>query len=253
MLRVVLTVAAILALIVLVGAFGCSSLERKFLFYPTHDSSDGGLTAWKDSAGTTIGFARLAPAPQNVWLMLHGNAGQAADRSYALPSFATNDSVYILEYPGYGLRAGLPSQRTFDAAARDAYELLCATYPNTPVCVVGESIGTGPACVLANAPRPPAKIVLVTPFARLADVARNHFPGWMVAALLKSDWNNIDALARYAGPVEIFGAERDSIIPVAHARALAAAKAGAVFTLIPGEHNEWSTPGRVTIRHGRAP
>jgi hypothetical protein len=163
----------------------CGSLERRLLFFPGHDSVDSGLEKWI-VGGELIGFAHPVVSPKNVWLMMHGNAGQAADRVYALPSFSPEDSVYILEYPGYGKRTGAPSKESFNAAAEIAYGELRTKFPNTPVCAVGESIGTGPACFLTTLDQPPDKLVLITPFDVFASVARDHFPRWMVAMLAKT-------------------------------------------------------------------
>ena len=41
---------------------------------------------------------------------------------------------------------------------------------------VGESLGSGPACKLAAAPVPPARFVLIVPFATLDSVASDHLP-----------------------------------------------------------------------------
>src|SRR3954451_553833 len=58
---------------------GCGSLQRTFLFYPTHDSYAGELTRWS-IGGKFAGYSRNVDRPENVWLVLHGNAGQASDR-----------------------------------------------------------------------------------------------------------------------------------------------------------------------------
>jgi pimeloyl-ACP methyl ester carboxylesterase len=227
---------------------GCGAIQRKLLFHPTHDLPAKGLDEWKHGH-QVIGFARTVPAPGSVWLFLHGNGGQAAYRGYALPCFAPGDSVYILEYPGYGQRPGIPSRTTLDAAAREAYERLCMEFPNTPVCVVGESIGTGPASSLASAPRPPDKIVLIVPFAVLRDVVGDHV-SFLPAGLLAGDsWDNIGALKGYEGPLELFAAKGDTIIPIRHARALAASRPQAVIHEFEGGHNDWPSGGRVTIRN----
>lgn len=227
---------------------GCASAERALLFHPTHDPEGGGLAHW-EHAGTQIGYARLVEAPRSVWLLLHGNAGQASGRAYALPSFSSADSVFIMEYPGYGSRPGTPSREAFDQAARQAYLLLRERFPGVPVCVAGESIGTGPASYLATLERPPDKIVLIVPFDRLNLVAAEHFPAFLVGLLLSDNWDNIASLSKYRGPVDIFGAESDEVIPVAHARALSQAVRGSRFHLIEGGHNTWSAPGRVEIRN----
>jgi uncharacterized protein len=242
----------VLAIVLVLGASllmgGCSSLERKMLFFPTHQLETNGLTPWL-RGGETIGFARKVEAPKNVWLMLHGNAGQAADRAYAIPSFAADDAVFILEYPGYGLRDGAPSRRSIDQAAQEAYLLLRRDYPQTPVCVVGESIGSGPASALTALRPAPDKLVLIVPFEQLAAVAKDHFPSLLVALILPDNWDNIAVLTNYRGPIEIYGAAADTVIPVKHAKALAAALPAAKFVLIDGGHNDWSEPGRVRIRN----
>lgn len=229
---------------------GCESLTRNALFYPTHHDKDGGLARWMHE-GSLLGFAHEAPAPENVWLMLHGNAGQAADRVYALHAFSPRDSVYIMEYPGYGQRGGEPSRSSFDAAARQAYEALRARFPGTPVCVVAESIGSGPAATLAALEQPPDKLVFIVPFDDLKSVARDHSSFLPVSLLLAGSWNNVDALAGYRGPMDVFGASQDQVIDVRHARALAASRPQARFHLLQGGHNDWSAQPDVRVRNIR--
>jgi len=226
---------------------GCASLQRKLLFYPSHHGAANGLTPWL-ATGKLIGYAREVPQPKNIWLMIHGNGGQAADRAYAIHNFSDNDSVYVLEYPGYGNRDGTPSMKSFNAAAADAYFGLRQRYPALPVCVIGESIGSGPSSYLATLRNPPNKIVLVVPFDTLALVAKDHAPSWLVSLVLRDRWDNVASLANYRGPVDIFGAETDDVIPVTHARALASTIPQARFTVIAGGHNDWSNGNQVQIR-----
>src|SRR5687768_1157441 len=102
--------------------------------------------------------------------MTHGNAGQAADRDYVLDRMSEQDSLYVLEYPEYGLRDESPSRESINQAASEAYRFLRSQNQDTPVCILGESIGSGPACALARKKIPPDKIVLVMPFDSLASV-----------------------------------------------------------------------------------
>ncbi len=240
---------AVLALLIGVfGVAGCSAIREKFLFYPTHRTGDNGLTPWQ-IGGETIGFSRLAPAQKNVWLLLHGNGGQAADRVYALPCFSADDSVFILEYPGYGSREGTPSVESFNAAAKAAFLDLKNRFPSSPVCVAAESIGSGPASVLAILPAPPDKIVLVVPFDTLKSVAKEHVRFLPVGFILGKSWDNTAALSDYAGPVEIFGAEQDTVIPISHAEALVQHLQHGQFHRISGGHNDWSSGNQVRFHN----
>jgi pimeloyl-ACP methyl ester carboxylesterase len=243
------TLGLFLIAVVLFLTLGCSScIQRKLLYFPSHRPDKNGLAPWSNNR-EIIGYSRIVESPVNVWLMIHGNAGQASDRAYALPCISSDDSVFILEYPGYGLRKGVPSRKVFNLAAREAYLLLRETYPKVPVCVVAESLGSGPACTLAALTPPPDKFVLIVPFEKLSLVARDHFPAFIVSLLLRDEWDNVEALSHYKGPVDIFGMDADTVIPVVHAKALAAAVPPAKFTLVPGGHNEWSESGRVSIRN----
>jgi hypothetical protein len=245
----ILTLSLLLIAVVLLLTIGCSScIQRKLLYFPSHQAGNNGLAPWTNN-GEIIGYSRIVEVPKNAWLMIHGNAGQASDRAYAFSCFSPDDSVFILEYPGYGMRKGVPSEKAFNQAAKEAYLLLRDTYPKIPVCVVAESIGNGPACTLAALTPPPDKFVLIVPFEKLSLVARDHFPAFLVSLLLRDDWDNIEALSQYKGPVDIFAAEADATIPVTHAKALAASIPSAKFTLIPGGHNEWSESGHVNIRN----
>ena len=222
--------------------------QRQLLYFPTHHDRHNGLSEWLRD-GQVIGFARKVPSPKNVWLMLHGNGGQASDRAYAIPSFSSHDAVFILEYPGYGRRPGTPSRESFDEAARQAYRVLRSKYPRTPVCVMAESIGSGPASVLAKEQPAPDKIVLVAPFDKLHRVGSHHYPFLPVRLLLSDDWDNVGSLRDYKGRLEIFGIRDDAVIPMKFAKALADSKPGSTFRVVEGGHNDWADPGRVAIRN----
>jgi len=222
--------------------------QRRMLYYPSHHAETNGLVAWMID-GRLAGYARKVDNPKNVWLFTHGNAGQAADRAYALQCFSDSDSVFILEYPGYGNRQGSPSKASFDSAAEEAYRWLRKAYPNIPVCVFGESIGSGPASSLTKLERQPDKLVLVVPFDNLASVVRDHFPLIPAGLVLFDRWDNVEAIKKYSGKLEIYGAIDDKVIPIHHAKILAESLPIAIFHEIPGGHNDWSQSGAVKIRN----
>jgi pimeloyl-ACP methyl ester carboxylesterase len=156
------------------------------------------------------------------------------------------DALYVVEYPGYGLRDGKSTKESMNAAVAEAYGVLRQRF-SCPVNVLGESIGSGPASSLASSVRPPDAFVFVVPFDTLASVAGDHLPFLPVRLVLRDNWDNIEALKGYTGPVTIYGAEDDQVIPVQHARHLAATLRDARFVLIHGGHNDWSASEDVRI------
>jgi hypothetical protein len=242
----VFRVIAIPFAVYLLLVIGTCFWQRSLLFFPTHDAIASRLVPWQ-SAGTVIGYCREVTNARTIWLMMHGNAGQAAQRDYVLSRMNDQDSLYVLEYPGYGGRAGSPSKRAMDTAASEAYQILRAEHPGKKICVLGESVGSGPACSLASEKIPPDKIVLAVPFDTLASVASERFWFLPVYLLLRDRWNNVEALRHYSGLVEIFGAQDDTIIPIKHAKRLAQEIPNAHFTAIPRGHNDWSFCPEVKI------
>ncbi len=220
--------------------------QRKLIYFPTHDVVQTPLRPWIVD-GQIIGYCRVVENPRTLWLMTHGNGGQAAQRAYVLSRMSDRDSLYVLEYPGYGLRQGKPSSAAFNRAAAEAFQLLKRTFPHTPIGVIGESIGSGPASWLASQPTPPDKIVLVVPFDTFASVAAERMPWLPVRILLRDNWDNVAALKDYVGPVDIFAASDDEVIPFAHARNLAAQIKPAKFVAISGGHNAWSDSNLVRL------
>jgi pimeloyl-ACP methyl ester carboxylesterase len=231
-------------LVVVVAMF---LLQRRLLYFPSHDKPQGSLTPWR-TQDRLIGYCREVARPDTIWLMMHGNAGQAADRDYVLHLLADNDAFYVLEYPGYGSREGQPTQRGINAAAKEAFQVLRKAYPNTPICVLGESLGSGPACMLTCEPSPPEKVILAVPFDSLRNVVAHHFSFLPVQLLLLDQWDNVQALKGYAGKVEILAADNDEVIPPLHAEALARQVPNSQFIRIPGGHNEWSSTRSFAIR-----
>src|SRR5205823_5589293 len=101
------------------------------LFFPGHGSTATRLAPWSDGS-RMIGCCREVTNAHVVWLMMHGNAGQAADREYVLSRLSDQDSLYVLEYPGFGSREGAPSMESMNRAAAEAYQLLRTRNPSIP-------------------------------------------------------------------------------------------------------------------------
>ena len=229
--------------------------QRSMIYFPSKNNPTSlereaitrGFEAWKNPQGEVIGYQNLAdptdPRPSIAMVIFHGNAGYALHRSdyasllrAAAPDHAV--SLYILEYPGYGARSGSPSQESFLAAAREAIDTIP---PETPVILLGESIGTGVASATASAiPDRITGLLLLTPFDNLANVAQHHYPLLPVRWILRDQYPSADWLKNYQGPVAIILAAKDTIVPAKFGQKLHDTYAGPKLLLIAetADHND---------------
>lgn len=212
-----------IALLVYVGLLvmlaGC---QRKLLYYPIRTTPDNalslaasrGLVPWQNATGTLIGWHTPDPdSDRDALLFFHGNAGFAAQRSYLADGLRTAFDVYIMEYPGYGARAGSPSESAFYDAAEQAWAQLRAER-NGRLFLGGESLGTGVAAYIAGQhPSSIAGLLLITPFTSLVDVARSHYPVFPVGLLMRDRYPSVDHLKTYSGPLAVILAEHDEVVP----------------------------------------
>lgn len=218
MLRLLRMAAMVGGGLILVMA-GC---QRNMMYYPTQCSeaeavrqaAPDGLVPWRAAEGELIGWRRAdAPEAGDALLVFHGNAGFAAHRGYFAHGFAPHMAVFLFEYPGYGSRPGRPSEARFAEAAAAALAQLRAERKGR-IFVAGESIGTGVACGLAaRHPEDIAGLFLVTPFTRLVEVGRTHYPLLPVGLFLRDRYENAAHLRGYRGPVAFLVAGRDEVIP----------------------------------------
>ncbi|KAJ1448607.1 Alpha/Beta hydrolase protein [Pelagophyceae sp. CCMP2097] len=155
-----------------------------------------------------------------------------------------------VEYPGYGYSDGAPMQASFSAASEQAVAYLVGELgvDAARIVLVGQSVGAGAAMQLAL--RWPAlygaapRVVLVSPFASLADMAAGLLP-WvpraLFALLVKDPFDNAAAAAQLAPSAKllVFHGARDDIVPFDQGRRVAAAFNGSTFVPLPGAgHND---------------
>lgn len=217
--RVVSATILILGLLIMLA-----TLQRQLIYFPSKAllpqlsafASGLNLEAWLDDKGAPIGWKpTVRPTARNRIVVFHGNAGYALDRNYFVTGLQTLKDeweVFLFEYPGYGARAGTPSESTLKTAAAQALNTLLAA-DSRPLFILGESLGSGVASHLAATfPKQVAGLLLITPFSSLTDVAAHHYPFLPVRMLLSERYDSMEALSRYSGPVAFLLAGRDEVV-----------------------------------------
>lgn len=227
-------------------------LQRDMIYYPIRSTqtelerqaSDLDLTPWRNTEGQHIGWQTARQEATGNVLIFHGNAGHALHREGLVrileetPTGATLN-YFILEYPGYGSRDGKPSETAFLQAARQALATIEET-SSAPIVLLGESLGTGVASLLAGEnPDEIQGVILLTPFDSLVGAARHHYPWLPVTLIMRDRFDSLQNLPRFNGPVVFVVAEQDEVVPPELGKKLALAYPGPKLEiLVPGsDHN----------------
>jgi hypothetical protein len=196
------------------------------------------LGAWFCPAGGQHPQPATGVARGPAVMVCPGNGG---DRLLRAPLGAAllreGMSVLLFDYRGYGRNPGRPSEAGLAADADAAQAWLAARPEVDPARIV--YLGAAVALRLA-VDRPPAALVLRSPFTSLADVGRLHYPWLPVGALLTDRYPSIDRIASLTAPLLVIAGDRDTLVPADLSRRLYdAAPQPKRFVLVPGaDHND---------------
>jgi hypothetical protein len=150
-------------------------------------------------------------------------------------------AVLLFDYRGYGGNPGSPTEEGLASDARAAAAYLAGRPEVDPARLVyfGESLGAAVALRLA-VERPPAALVLRSPFASLAEVGRVHYPVLPVSWLLRDRFDAAALAGRLDAPLLVVAGDRDGIVPVGHSRRLfaAAPEPKRLVVLEGADHND---------------
>lgn len=221
-----------LVVLLLVGAAVVGMLwwlQRRLIYFPDTSSVPPAGAVIEGARDVTLltddglelgaWFVPAAPEPgatgrRLAVLVAPGNGGNRAGRAGLAEELRRRGlAVLLMDYRGYDGNPGSPSE---DGMARDAMAALEALedlgYPAERTIYFGESLGSGVVATL-QARRPPAGMVLRSPFPELADVGARHYPWLPVRLLLRDRFPVVEHLAASEVPVTVVYGDRDSIVP----------------------------------------
>lgn len=152
-----------------------------------------------------------ADSSKGVILYLHGNT-DAVDKwgGVAKTYTALNYDLFIPDYRGYGKSEGsIKNETQLYSDVQEAYNYLKRIYPENKIIVLGYSIGTGPAAMLA-ANNNPQKLILQAPYYSLPDAIHHLRPSFDTSKIA-FHFNTYQFLQKTSAPIFIFHGDADKM------------------------------------------
>jgi hypothetical protein len=224
-----------LATLAYVGLVGWMYVtQRAQIYFPVPETQHPGAQAlWVEDGGERIKVWHVPRDRPQAIIYFGGNAEDVAGNIDTFAAAFPAHSLFLVNYRGYGGSTGRPTEAGLRADAIAIFDLAREAHPQ--IAVVGRSLGSGVAVALASE-RPVERLVLVTAYDSLVNVAREYF-GWLpVGRLLKDRYDSASLAPRIQAPVLIVIAAEDEIIARARSESLAAA-------FMPGQVHIEVVPG----------
>ena len=208
-----LTIGVVVAVVVVYLGW-CAALfifQRSLIYFPQQRGfGSGDTTAKLLVPGAELQISVRPHAGAKALLYFGGNAEDVSANLPSLSNAFPDTALYLLHYRGYGGSFGKPSEEALYSDALALFDKVYAEHPN--VVVVGRSLGSGVAIRLAST-RPVSRLVLVTPYDSLQELAAQQFRYIPVRWLLLDKFESWRYAPRVSAPTVILAAEFDEVIP----------------------------------------
>jgi fermentation-respiration switch protein FrsA (DUF1100 family) len=158
-----------------------------------------------------------SPGAKRTLIYFHGNAMDIEDsRDFARLLQKRGQSVLVVEYPGYGIAAGKPSEEGCYAAADAALNWLQTqkAIPTSRIILYGYSLGTGVATDLASRHPEIGALILEAPFLSTFRVVTR------IKILPLDRFDSLAKIDRVRCPLLILHGTDDRVVPFWHGEKL---------------------------------
>lgn len=155
--------------------------QRAQIYFPVPENRNpGAQVLWMENQAVRIKVRHVARPGRRALIYFCGNAEDVSGNIESFASALPGHSLFLVNYRGYGGSTGRPSQAALIADALAAFDHVQQAHHD--IAVMGRSLGSGVAVALASKRRVD-RLVLVTPYDSLLNVAREHM-GWLPVGLL---------------------------------------------------------------------
>ncbi len=215
MLNIILT----LAFVYVLACVALYLLQNKLIFFPMAAQAELYQSVSHNQKTISINGEQLAgwriqvkPTQSKSIIYFGGNAQDVVYLNFEANEFNIKQLI-TFNYPGYGNSSGKATQKSLYESALNVYDFALKEYQLKPedIIVMGRSLGSSVATYLA-AKREISRLILITPFDSVENIAAKHYPFFPVKRLMKHAFPTIDYIKQVKVPVLMLAAEQDEII-----------------------------------------
>lgn len=224
--------------------------QRAYLYFPVPRQAEVPSFVLKRGDADVVVSTNDVDSPRAV-LYFGGNAEDVSQAVALLAKAFPGRAIHAMHYRGYGGSTGSPSEQALVADAGRLFEQVATRHRD--IVVVGRSLGSGIALQVAAGHRA-ERLVLVTPYDSIAELAAAQFPLFPVGLLLQDKYESWRYAPRIKIPTTVIVAHRDQVIPNASSLRLAERFAPGIATVVDfpdAGHNDVSdAPGYLAALAG---
>lgn len=195
--------------------------QEKLIFFPTKLSSNFEYKFSQNFEEISIlttdkiklnGLLFKVDSSKGVIFYLHGNAGALDTWADVAPLYTSlHYDVFLLDYRGFGKSESvIKNEEQFYLDIQTAYDAIKNRYDEKKMIVLGYSIGTGSAAMLASKNHP-KQLILQAPYYSLIDMMTHSYP-IVPTFLLKYKFKTYEFVQQTKSPIVIFHGNEDEVI-----------------------------------------
>ena len=192
-------------------AFGALlfSYQRDFLYSPAPAIAHKYTEIDFSNEGETLKMVVLNRGKSSAILYFGGNSESVEHNIDDFLRAFPNVSVYLPKYRGYGGSTGKPTEAGLYSDALFVYDQLKSKHKN--ISVIGRSLGSAVATFVASK-RAVEKLVLITPFDSIKNIAQASYPIYPMSLMLKDKYDSAARAGSIKAKTLLLVAENDRLI-----------------------------------------
>lgn len=187
-------------------------LQRSLIYFPPQNATvTADKISWLQVPGANVKVSERPYAGTKAVLYLGGNAEDVSANLPLLKEVFPEHALYLLHYRGYAGSSGSPSEEALVSDALTLFDRIATDHPD--IVVMGRSLGSGVAVHVASL-RPIKKLVLITPYDSIQEMAVRQYPYFPIRWMLKDKYESWRYAPLVKAPTLIIAAEHDEVIPM---------------------------------------